>query len=195
MHIHGRISTCLVAPDGSRGPQLWSKPNTIMMSWGAAATRSLGFGDASYKISAAYVEFENLADPDTVITPPTFERGDTIDYYHELLYSSSRDFLRVPLIAAPTVGISTGYETQFTGEDGNVLSFWLQTQGTTGFHGKTFSAGVNSKVFGVALVATPVSGDQSKDIIVARTYYRTEDQILKPVGASQVGVTWDLTFE
>jgi len=129
------------------------------------------------------------------VTKPTFGRDEGRDYYQDLSLSASRDFLRVPLLVQPTIGIETGFEDYFTaGVDGNKLTFFTQTQGTAGFHGKTFSDSVNSKVFGVALVATPVFADPTLDVVFARSYFDTDDQVEK-LASSQVGITWDISFE
>jgi hypothetical protein len=60
-------------------------------------------------------------------------------------------------------------------------------------HGRLFSASANSKVCGVALVAAPVFGDRTQDVIFARTYYDTSQQVIKPPSA-QIGIGWDIIF-
>jgi hypothetical protein len=170
------------------------KPNQLQYEWGAIAAFCIGLGNRSYKISAVYIEYENVADPGDPVTVPAYEKSEGREYYESLAFSSDRDFLRVPLSVQPTLGIETGYEDYFTeGVNGNKLTFSTQSQGTSGFHGKPYSNAANSKVFGVALVATPEFADPTKDLIFARTYFEVADQAVKPV-SSQFGITWEVPF-
>ncbi len=198
--VHGNICVWRIAPKvpGAcrtiRAEELFRQPNQIQVGWGMAAAMSMGFGDRNYKINAMYMEYENVADPEDVITAPDFEETEGVEYYQNLGLSGTRDFLRVPLLLQPSLGIEPGFEDYFTaGVSGNRLTFHAQTQGTVGFNGKAFNDGVNSKVFGVALVATPIFADQTHDIVVARTYFDPGDQTAK-LASSQVGVTWDIVF-
>lgn len=197
--IRGRIGVWRHLPEvcrqHGRMEPLFRKENQIQYAWGAVATRCIGLGDRNFRINAMYVEYENVADPEDPVTPPTFGRDEDRSYYGDLALSGTRDFLRVPLLLQPSIGIETGFEDYFIeGVSGNLLTFHAQTQGTVGFHGKSFNDGVNSKVFGVALVATPVFADPSQDIVFARTYFDTEDQTSK-LASSQIGITWDVVFE
>lgn len=197
--IRGRIDVWrpLPAECGRHGriERLLRKENQIQYAWGAVATQCIGLGNRNFRINAMYVEYENVADPEDPITPPTYGRDEDRSYYNDLGLSGTRDFLRVPLLIQPTIGIEEGFEDFFIpGVSGNLLTFHAQTQGTIGFHGKSFNDGVNSKVFGVALVATPVFADPSQDIVFARTYFDTEDQTPK-LASSQIGITWDVVFE
>ena len=90
--------------------------------------------------------------------------------------------------------ISTMYiEFENVANEGNLLTFYTQSQGAVGYHGRTFSHSVNSKVFGAALVATPTADDPTQDIIVARTYLLAASQVLK-IASSQIGLTWRLSL-
>lgn len=198
--VRGRISVCRIwysrkdRHNPRRVEPLFVQKNQIQLSWGAIACQCIGLGNRSYRINAMYLEYENVADPDDPVTVPTYERGDGLDYYQNLVYTSDRDYLRVPLLLQPSIGIEPGFEDYFTeGVDGNRLTFHTQSQGTEGANGKPFSSGANSKIFGVALVATPVFEDPTKDIVLARTYFDVDDQTLK-LASSQVGVTWDVVF-
>jgi len=199
--LRGRITvwqpkglvTCL--KDLHAAEVLLQKQNQIQYEWGAVASQCIGIGNRNFRVNAMYIEYENVADPEDPITVPTYARDEGRSYYEDLSVSATRDFLRVPLLFQPTIGIETGYEDYFTaGVNGNKLTFYSQSQGTSGFHGKSFNAGSNSKVFGVALAATPVFGDPTQDLIFARTYFEVADQTPKLV-SSQVGITWDLVFE
>jgi len=173
---------------------LFHKPNQIQDTWGMIAAQCIGMGDRNYRIAGMYVEFENVADPEDPVTIPSYETDEGLEYYNDLAFSGTRDYLRVPLIQNPMLAIETGYEDIFVeGESGNKLTFFSITQGTVGVHGRTFSDAVNSKVCGAALVAIPTFGDRTQDVIFSRTYWDLEDQVLKEV-SHQIGVTWDIAF-
>jgi hypothetical protein len=78
-------------------------------------------------------------------------------------------------------------------QQGNQLTFFVQTAGAVGANGLPFSHTVNSKVFAAALVAAPVFSDRTKDVIFARTVLNTNNQITKEASA-QIGITWDIAF-
>jgi hypothetical protein len=178
---------------------LGAQPNQIQYSWGFAAAKQLGFRPnperPSYHISAMYIEFENQADPAVVIAVSPFDRDLGIGYYNGLLTSGNRDFLRIPLSVEPATSVSAGFEANLpVDQQANQLTFFVQTSGTTGVHGKTFSHVVNSKVYSAALVAAPHIGDRTKDVIFARTILSPANQVTKEA-SSQVGITWDVAFE
>lgn len=199
--VNGEINVCRIwynRSDRKGGPRrvdaLFSKHNQIQYEWGAIAAQCIGLGNSSYRVNAMYVEYENVSNPDDVITIPTFDRSEGRDYYQNLVFTSNRDFLRVPLLFQPTIGITPGFEPDFTLPNGNQLTFYTQTQGTAGFNGKPFNSGVNSKICGVALVATPNFSDPTMDLVFSRSYFDVEDQTPK-LASSQVGVTWSISFE
>lgn len=165
---------------------LHEERNQIQWSWGEIACHLFGDGNAKYKLSAMYIEFENVASPGDPVTAPAYAASEGVEYYEALAASGSRDFLRVPLLASPQKGIVSGYES---GVAFNQLSFLAQSSGTAGVHGKTFSDGANSTVFGLALVAAPVWGDRTQDLVFGRRYYQTAKQVPKRA-SSQVGVSW-----
>lgn len=174
-----------------------SQPNQIQYSWGYIAAKQIGFKRQAdrpdYSISALYIEFVNQADPATPVSAPAAVRDTSISYYNEL--TGNNDFLRVPLSLEPALGVSPGYDEHLpVMQKGNQLTFFVQTSGTAGVHGKTFSHSVNSKVFAAALVATPVFSDRTKDVIFARTVLSAENQVTKEA-SSQIGITWDIAFE
>jgi hypothetical protein len=178
---------------------LHSQPNQIQYSWGYAAVKQLGYRPGpdrpSYHISALYVEFENQADPEDEISTGSFERDLAVSYYDALVESATRDFLRIPLTLEPAAGVSPGYSDYLPpSQQANQLTFFAQTSGTTGVHGKTFSHAVNSKVFAAALFAAPDYSDRTKDVVFARTMLSGANQVTKEA-SSQVGITWDIAFE
>jgi len=196
--VRGHVSLWRVTADGVLTP-LHSQPNQIQYSWGHIAARQLGFrpqaGRPSYHISAMYIEFENVGAPEDPLTVASFGRDLNLDYYNDLVSSATQDFLRVPLRLEPTLGVSTDYEDYFTvGQSGNQLTFFAQTSGLLGVHGKSFSHSVNSKISAAALVATPNFSDATQDVIFARTTFASGDQVTKEASA-QIGITWDIAFE
>lgn len=179
-----------------------SQSNQIQYSWGFIAAKQIGYRPNperyNYNISAVYIEFENQTDPEEEISLSSFPRDVGISYYNDLVDSPNRDFLRIPLIIEPTGGVSYGYEANLpTEQQLNKLTFFVQTVGTTGVHGKTFShnaEGGTSKVYAAALVAAPLFSDRTKDVIFARTNFATYNQVTKEA-SSQIGLTWDIAFE
>lgn len=172
--------------------------NLLMYGWGHIAARQIGRSpDAAaldYAVKGFYLEFENVADPGDPVTIPSFGRGDGISYYDGLSASGTLDFLRVALRGQPELGISASLAAQFVeGVSGNKLTFFTQSVGATGIHGKTFSDSVNSKIYGAALVATPVLSDRTQDEIFSRAYVQTSEQTLKDA-SSQVGASWEIEF-
>ncbi len=175
----------------------FSQPNQIQASWGHIAARQIGFkrpvGALDYSLSAMYFEFENVADPDDVITPPDYGEDEGIEYYDDLVGSATKDFLRIPLTTEPTLGIESDFDIFTAGLSGNKLTFHAQTAGLVGVNGKEFSSDANSKIYGVALVAAPVLNDRTKDEIFARTYFQTDEQVVKAL-SHQASIDWDVVF-
>jgi len=159
---------------------LLSGTHVVMYSWQQIIGELLLRADSRYKIAGMYIEYENVADPLDVVTPPTLNRDRTIDYYTDLSLSLNRDFLRVGLIG-------NSMET-----DSNVttLQFLAGTSGVAGVHGKPFSAAANSKVFGAALVARPVAADRFQDVLFCAAYFDVTQQQLKQ--ASDIGLAWKI---
>lgn len=198
--VRGHITLWKI--DTQTGLQLpvGSQPNQIQYSWGFVAAKQFGRrGQADrpdYSISAMYIEYENQTDPEVPVSVPTsFSRDLGVNYYNSLSDSSTRDFLRIPLIIEPAVGVSSGFESNLpVDQQGNQLTFFVQTAGVAGAHGKPFSHTVNSKVYAAALVAAPAFGDRTKDVIFARTVFSVANQVTKEA-SSQIGITWDIAFE
>lgn len=185
-NVEGIVSLFNVSNDNS-WTKLSESSNQIQWGWGEIACYLFGDGNANYKINAMYVEFENTA---YVPTTPSYDRVEGVEYYENLSLSATKDFLRVPLIASPSKSLASGYSNI----NFNQLTFIAQTTGTQGIHGKTFSDTVNSKVYGLALVAAPVWNDRTQDLIFARKYYNTVDQVAKQA-SSQIGVSWTEKFK
>ncbi len=170
---------------------LFKQSNTILYTWAFPLLKCMYQGDVTYKIGGVYFEFENVASPGDTITVPTYNRGGLLSYYTTL--ASPKDYLRVPLSGLPSISIETGYEAYFSAGQGNVGTIFAQTTGDEGELGEPFDNANNSKVYGVALVATPDWDDPTADIIFARSYFATGEQQLKMTG-SQIGITWRTPF-
>ena len=176
-----------------RWRRLFSRNNKLQVTWGFAAAKLFGEGDRRYRINRMYIEYENVAAPGNVVAVPSYTEFDGLDYYDNL--TAPRDFLRVPLISTPQLFIGNGYASYFTdGLSGNGLRFFAQSVGTSGAHGLAFSDSVNSKIFGIGLVASPEDGDRQQDVLITRGYYATGQQQLK-TASGQIGVGWELVFE
>lgn len=168
--------------------------NDPMYSWGMIAAQCIGLKNPAFGINAMYLEFANVGAPSDTVAPPTVTRDIGLGYYNGLAFTSDRDFLRVPLTNPPGLDIQPGYEPYFTpGISGNLLHFFAMSNGSRGVLGKTFASGVNSLIYGAALVATPVYADRSQDVILDIGYFDPADQIIKTPSA-QIGVAWDLYF-
>jgi len=197
-HVRGRVSLFKINEATDARQLITAKQNQIQFSWGTIAANQLGFAPRparpSYHIAAMYIEYENVSDPELPIAVSGFERDIGVGYYNELINSNTQDFLRVPLRLEPTISVAPGFESYFPPGTGNQLTFFSQTVGNVGVHGKSFSHTVNSKVYAVSLVATPAFSDRTQDIVFARTYFDIGDQTTKEA-SSQIGVTWDIAFE
>jgi hypothetical protein len=198
LNVRGHIGVWRVDEHTGGLQLIGNQPNQIQYSWGFIAAKQLGYRSQpdryNYNISAIYIEFENQADPETEIAVSSFGRDLGSSYYNALVDSSTRDFLRVPLTIEPAGSVVSGYEANLSVEQQiNKLTFFVQTAGTVGVHGKTFSHTVNSKVYAAALVAAPVFSDRTKDAIFARTIFEPANQVTKEA-SSQIGITWDISF-
>lgn len=179
-----------------------AQPNQIQYSWGYIAAKQIGYRPnperLNYNISAVYLEFENQIDPEEEISAAPFSRDLGIGYYNALVNNPKRDFLRIPLILEPAGSVSAGYEANLpTEQQLNKLTFFVQSVGTTGVHGRQFSHAAEngtSKVFAAALVAAPMFSDRTKDVIFARTVFLPQNQVTKEA-SSQIGLTWEIAFE
>lgn len=162
--------------------------NDIMYDWASIVSRQLADGGTAYRIGGMYIEYKNVASPSDTVTPPAFDRSGGISYYNGLSGSPDIDYLRVPLIAAVR---SSSDDELFP--DGNRVTFFAQTQGVVGVHGKAFSDVANSKIYGAALVAIPDPADRTKDLVLSRLYVATNKQQVK-LATSQVGSEWEITL-
>lgn len=139
-----------------------------------------------YKIGGMYMTYENNGG--AAVSVPTVARADGIDYYNSLSGHATRDYLRVPLIAAVTSNSdSDTYSTD------NTVTYYAQSTGTTGVHGKPFNDTVDSRIFEVALVAFPVFADATQDLVLARLTFPSAEQIVKILN-SQISCAWEQIY-
>jgi len=141
---------------------LIERANLIPYQGADVLARALG-GDTTYVAGAMYFEFENTAGSPSVPTPA---RDEDISYYLDTLsLSATKDYVRAPLV------IPAGYSSSDSDKyAGNQVTFFATTAGTQGVHGRAFSNAANSKVYGVALAATPEPTQYTSDLLFSRTY-------------------------
>lgn len=166
--------------------------NTELAWWGAAAALVFSGQRPIFKV---YAEFENVADPEDPVTNPSVSGTNPlhgVEYYLDL--AGDRDFLRLDLAASPLTFIEEGYEDYFTSPDGNALRIFAQTAGTEGYHEVPFSSAENSKLCGTALALARDPDDATQDIVLARVYLSSGDQLLKVSPTTQLGLTWEVPF-
>ncbi len=178
--------------DGSERKLVLEKDNLLLYTWGVIAAHCIGLGAATHKISSGYIEFENSATAGTVVVP-SYGRGDYTSYYTGL--TGNKDFLRLSLDSTPTLDQHPDYVSLLPAGENNRVSFGLTgVGGTQGVKGKTFSSANQSVAYGIALVATPLFSDMSQDLILARGYFNSGDQVAVPLGG-QVEVDWKISFK
>jgi hypothetical protein len=195
--VRGTVTLWRVDETTGLKTPICTQRNQIQYAWGYIAAKQFGYRPnserPSYHISTLYVEFENQSNPAVDISVAPFSRTVDVAYYGSL--SGNRDYLRLPIVIEPTLGVSTGYEANLPiNQSANQLTFFVQTSGNTGVHGLNFASNANSKVYAAALVASPDFGDPTKDVVFARTMFSAGNQVIKEA-SSQIGITWDIAFE
>jgi len=165
--------------------------NLVLYNWATVMGKLLTEGLTQWRVQYLYLEFENVANPTTPVTLPTFGRtpADGWPYYQGLSTSTNRDFLRLPVLVRQLTSDDTSKYPQ-----GNIATFLAQSAGLEGFHGKPFNDTVNSKVFGAALVVSPDPLDPTQDLVFSRAYFPASQQMVK-TASSQIGVEWSLRFD
>lgn len=142
--------------------QLVEQKNIIPYQGADVLARALS-GNSSYGAGAMYFEYENTAGVPTIPSP---QRDEDISYYLDTLnLSATKDYIRIPLVVP--AGFSSSNSDRY---DGNQVTFFAMTSGTTGTHGKAFSNAANSKVYGVALAAAPTPAQYTSDLLFSRSY-------------------------
>jgi hypothetical protein len=159
--------------------------NTIMAGSADVLPR-VASGDMRYKLAYMYIQFENLAASGDDPSVPTYTPAEGAEYFTNLEVHPSQDFLRVPLLIAPS------YTPTDSAYEGNLVTYVAISGGfSSGFWGKPFDEANNSAIFGGALVAAP-TGQQQGDRIFARNY-PTDAKVLKPAG-EQIVMQWSIEY-
>jgi hypothetical protein len=157
----------------------------LMHTAGFLMGRALFVGNAGdysdYRGRALYLEFENVADVNDVVSPPEVDAEDSLQYYLDLSSSVVRDFVRIPFTpAGVAMDVHPDYAEVLDDAYPNRTTIRAATSAVTGYHGRAFTTAAKSKIFGVALVACPSINDVTRDILLAREYYETTSQLIKP---------------
>jgi len=186
----GIYSVSEVGENSSR--LLFSSQNLVMLDAACIMSRLLS-GDPAFKIGAMYIEFENVANPGDTAVIPSFTHDESVEYYLGL--SGQFDYFRVRLVSTPALTVVPGSQDFFTGtgDKFNRVSFFAQTGELIGVNGLPFSASHNSKVKGIALVATPKWEDQTRDLIYGRSYFSAGNQIAKR-DSHHIAIHWNQDF-
>ena len=179
--------TLLGRPGRLKYPTTKWRPNDVLFGWAGTTAKLLTQGLTKFRISGMYLEYENNGG--APVTPPAFDRSGGLSYYQGLSLSATRDYIRVPVTAAT---LESSDEVQFP--DGNVMTFFAQTRGIEGVHGKPFSDSVDSRVFGGGLIAIVEEADDTQDIVFSRFYFDAADQQIK-LPSSQIGLEWEITLQ
>jgi hypothetical protein len=122
-----------------------------------------------------YFGYENTL---LVPAPPAAARTDTAALF--AAYAAPKDYLRAPIMQPPIIS-SSGINYL-----GNVATFSSIATAVVGVNGLPFTAGSDSKVFDLGLVASP-TGLVASDILFAHFILPTA---LPAVGGGQVSATW-----
>lgn len=149
--------------------------HNLVVYTGADIIAALLAGQTGYNLSHMYFGYENTAG---VPAPPAAARTDTVATF--VAYTAPKDYLRAPILQPPVL---TSSGVNYTANVGTYSSI---ATAATGENGLTFSAGSNSKVFDLGLVASP-TGLIASDILFAHFILPTA---LPAVGGGQVSATW-----
>lgn len=190
--MHGLVEICDLD-----GTVLLCKKNQLQYDWAAVAGQAIAIGNPNYKLSGMYLEYQNVASPGDPAALPDTSRSTTQAYYAGLSAVANRDFLRLPFATVPAVSRDGAFVSHFASQTnlGNVYTCQVITTGVAGFHGKPFAtAGINSKIAGLALVAMPLPASQASDLLFARLPLSAPEQILFSAGAQKL-VRWHIAFQ
>lgn len=127
-------------------------------------------------INGIYIEFENTADPASVVVP-SVDTTKGVEYYRAL--SGQRDYLRVPALL---YGKLSATDTRYRSNKAHYLG---NSGGANGVNGLQFSAMAGSAVYGAALVH--LGKTPADDIVYARHYMPAAKGV---PAEQQVGMSW-----
>jgi len=168
--------------------------NNLITYGGADILAKLMAGDARYAISAMYFKFKNTAGDtgnDLGVT-----RGASVGDFLSIDGSDYTDWLRVPIITSAKIdSFSNSSESIYAG---NRVTFVATTASvkqegmsiTKNTFGENADSNSPSKIYSLALVATPDKYSNNSDIIFARTQ-------ITPITAipdNYIDVFWTITF-
>jgi hypothetical protein len=148
--------------------------NLVVYTGGDILAALLG-GQAEYRISNFYFEYENTAG---VPAPPAAARTDTVALFLGL--TAPQDFISAPILLPPQ------YSTSDVNHVANQVTFLSVANAVAGYHGVPFGAANNSKVYGLGLVASP-TGVTTGDVLYAHFILPTA---LPAAGSGQISATW-----
>lgn len=190
-NVQGRVRAHSIT-EGKHDREVWTpttefSKNLVLNQWATIVSHLLTAGDARYRIQGLYLEYENVASPGDTVSAGTFDRTRDVTYYDDLVGSSVRDYLRVPMTASTL-------ESEGVAFADNLITFFGRSSGTSGVHGKPFSDTVNSTIFGASLVAFVDNNDATQDLLLSSFYFEIGDQQPK-LATSQIGIEWQLQLQ
>lgn len=166
----------------------WGR-NNVLADYAYIQSRLLR-GDINYRLSMAYLEFQNVASPGDPADEVVFDFADGVEYFTALSGSSDRDYIRATLtVSEPT--IADGMSALFP--KGNKINAYAVSNGIVGVNGKPFSESDNSVICAVAVVATPDKDDPTQDLIYSRWSAGASQQWAK-VDDQKITMEWELVF-
>ena len=142
-------------------------------------------GQREYRIGGIYFEYENTAGAPAA---PAFDKTTTVEDFHNLV--APKDYVRAPLTAQPVLQTGDSLATGDAVEDNRAV-FFAQAIADEGENGVGFTAGDDSKIVSVGLVAMPVADDPTQDLLYARFALSTP---FAKVAGQNPGVTWTTEF-
>jgi hypothetical protein len=149
----------------------------LVVYTGGDVLMGLAAGKPNYRIAGFYFEYINTSGS---ISEPAVVRTDTAATRQAM--ASPHDLLRAQLAAAPLISALSGLY------NGNQATYFSVSSATTGaLHSLPFTAVANSHVYAVCLVATPVPGDLTQDILYSRYLLGTPVPV---TGSGQVSASW-----
>jgi hypothetical protein len=150
--------------------------NDVVYTGGDVIAQLLA-GKSNYRISHVYFEYENTAGTPSAGAVARTDRAADIHGY-----TAPRDIIRAALIAEPLIEAADG------DHDGNQVTFHALTTSSTGLlNSLPFSAGSDSKIFAVCLVAAPAGSNHLQDVLYARFVLSTAVPV---TGGGQASCTW-----
>lgn len=179
----GRVQIGHYDPDGNLVSAVPTECNLVTFGGTEVLSRILA-GQSQYKINGVYFQFSNQGSP----AIPSFTRGTVAADMRTL--TANEDYVLGTLAGQPsiTTGDSTASGNPYS--DNRAVFFSLATA-SVGEGGVAFTAGAGSKIISLGLVATPVSGDRTQDILYAR--FAPASAVDKQSGLNP-GITWTTEF-